>query len=472
MPKATKRPLVWALAIAAMAVGIPLLLWSGTAFADVAQVGSISTFADDAATFTMSSHTVPTGSDRMLVVLVQCGDGAKFASGVTWNTSENLTEFFDETNVTEGVLRNQGFRLLAPTETTANVVVTMDNSDTDKCAGLAVNFTGVNQTTPIDLPIVKAEGSTGNPSVSVATGSGEMVMDSAIESSGTLTLGSGQTQRHNLELGGGGSSNKYGASSTEASGTPVTMDWTAGGDFFVTVGFNINRAPVAYSETPTDTASLVDAFALSLGLNQAATSPASLGDAFALILGLNQVATSPASLGRRLRADPGSEPVATSPASLSDSLWSWELIYHRTSPASLGDAFALSLGLNQTATSPASLGDAFALSLGVNLPATSPASLSDAFAAEPGTDQPRTSPASLGDAFGLGLGLPRTSPASLGDAFALSLGLNQPATSPATLGDAFALGFGLPRTSPATSGRRLRAEPGTEPGRYLAGHPG
>ena len=163
MSKANERLLVWAVAIAAMAVGIALPLGSGTAFADVLQAGSVSTFAADSDSFTMSSHTVPTGSDRMLVVTVQCADGTKFASGVTWNTSENLTEFFDETNVGQGKLRNQGFRLLAPTETTADVVVTMDSGD--KCAGSAVNFTGVNQGTPIDLPVIKAEGSSGNPSV-------------------------------------------------------------------------------------------------------------------------------------------------------------------------------------------------------------------------------------------------------------------------------------------------------------------
>ncbi len=244
MSKAIERLLVWAVAIAAMAVGIVLLLGSGTAFADVAQAGSASTFAGDASSFTMSSHTVPTGSNRMLVVIVQCASGTKFASGVTWNTSENLTEFFDENHVGQGKLRNQGFRLLAPTETTADVVVSMDLANSDKCAGSAVNFTGVDQTTPIDLPIVRAEGSTGNPSVSVATESGEMVMDSVVDRLGTLSVGSGQTQRHNLELGGGGTSDNFGASSTEASATPVTMDWTpSDGDFFVIVGFNINRVP-------------------------------------------------------------------------------------------------------------------------------------------------------------------------------------------------------------------------------------
>ena len=133
MPKAAKRLLVWALAIVAMAAGIAWALWSGTAAADVAQASSISTFAADANSFTMSSHTVPTGSDRMLVVLVQCADGAKFASGVTWNPSENLTQFFGET-AAGNKLRNQGFRLLAPKETTADVVVTIDSGNADKCA--------------------------------------------------------------------------------------------------------------------------------------------------------------------------------------------------------------------------------------------------------------------------------------------------------------------------------------------------
>ena len=193
----------------------------------------------------------------------------------------------------------------------------------------------------------------------------------------------------------------------------------------------------------TSPASLGDAFALSLGLNQTATSPASIGDAFALGFGLPR--TSPASLGDAFALSFGLP--RTSPASLGDA-FALSIGLPRTSPASLGDAFALSIGLPRT--SPASLGDAFALSIG--LPRTSPASLGDAFALSLGLNQPATSPASLGDAFGLGFGLPRTSPASLGDAFALSLGLNQPATSPATLGDAFALGFGLPRTSPASLG--------------------
>ena len=68
MSKANERLLVWAVAIAAMAVGIALPLRSGTAFADVLQAGSVSTFAEDSDSFTMSSVagcvSVPTSSHR------------------------------------------------------------------------------------------------------------------------------------------------------------------------------------------------------------------------------------------------------------------------------------------------------------------------------------------------------------------------------------------------------------------------
>ena len=141
----------------------------------------------------------------MLLVTVQCMAGDKSASGVTWNGSENLTQFFTETNTSENTYRLQGFRLLNPTETTANVVVTMDSGD--KCSGSAINFTGVNLSAPIDLPIVKGQGGSGSPTLSVSTITNqEMVVDLLVVPDSAPSVGSGQTQRYNLEVGGGGAS--------------------------------------------------------------------------------------------------------------------------------------------------------------------------------------------------------------------------------------------------------------------------
>ena len=118
--------------MAVYAIALFLAAWSffaqvNDASAAVATAGTVSTMGDDSSSFSLS-HTVPSGSDRLLVVTIGCGDGAKFAASATWNGTDMGSTFFDET-AGSNKTRNLGFRLVAPAETTANVVVTMDGRD-------------------------------------------------------------------------------------------------------------------------------------------------------------------------------------------------------------------------------------------------------------------------------------------------------------------------------------------------------
>ena len=95
------------------------------------------------------SHTVPAGSDRVLVVIVRglknTGNPALSISSVVFNTSETLTAGITQTfqgGPARGIIAI--YTLFGATVTTANVVVTFGATDSDSTACHAVNYTGTN----------------------------------------------------------------------------------------------------------------------------------------------------------------------------------------------------------------------------------------------------------------------------------------------------------------------------------------
>lgn len=98
----------------------------------------------------------------------------------------------------------------------------------------------MNQTTPIQ-GITTAQGSSKTPSVTVSTGTGDLVQDAmASISSGSPSVDSSQTQRYNAEMGGSGVSDHYGTASTEEWDTSVTMSWSLSeSKEWVIIGFTV-----------------------------------------------------------------------------------------------------------------------------------------------------------------------------------------------------------------------------------------
>jgi len=125
-----------------------------------------------------------------------------------------------------------------PVVQTANVVIVTDVADDDLIAGVIV-YNGVDQTTPLDTA-VGTIGTTANPTINVTSEVDDLVFDS-VSGALALTVGAGQTQRHNIDGGGGRTD---GASSDEPGAATVTMSWTMAAANWAIVAVNINQAAV------------------------------------------------------------------------------------------------------------------------------------------------------------------------------------------------------------------------------------
>jgi hypothetical protein len=174
------------------------------------------------------SHAVA-GTNRILVVGVSIRNNAGQvvnANGVTY-AGTPLTLVDSQNNGTS--VRVELWQGVAPAVGTANIVVTLSASA--RFVGGAVSFTGVDQTTPVDVSSF-ASGSSTAPSVSVTTVSNNAwVVDVlATRLNPTALVGAGQTSRWNASTGGG-PNGVLGAGSTEGPKTPaggVTMSWSLG----------------------------------------------------------------------------------------------------------------------------------------------------------------------------------------------------------------------------------------------------
>ncbi len=163
------------------------------------------------------SHTV-SGSDRALCVCIANYRNTTYITDVTFD-GDALTEL---ESLTSGEYTVSIWGMAAPNAGTLTVSVTPNLSVFD--IGIsAISFTGVDQVTPFGTA-GSASGTSDAPSVAVSSASGELVLDSLlIVHSGTLTVGSGQTQR--VKTNTGNAFIKY-ACSTEPGASSTTMSWS------------------------------------------------------------------------------------------------------------------------------------------------------------------------------------------------------------------------------------------------------
>ena len=187
------------------------------------------------------SHTVNPGSYGILIVSVAMHDDTNTnnVSSVTYGGTPLTLVDADASSKT----RAEMWYLLAPTTGTADIVVTLSGA-TNFTAG-ATNFYGVDQSTPFG-PVTTGNGS-GDPSVAVASATGELVVDVIADRDidpGGVTVGADQTTLW-VHENGTDSKDATGASSYESGAASVTMDWT-------TVGAGAGEwAAVAISLKPT-----------------------------------------------------------------------------------------------------------------------------------------------------------------------------------------------------------------------------
>ncbi len=171
------------------------------------------------------SHTC-TGSDLVLVVGVSKRLHTVTVTGITYN-SVALTQI--RVDGPQALMTSELWFLKAPATGANTIAVTLSGAPTRSVAG-AISLTGVDQTTPNDADN-GALGADTTPTIALTT-----VADNAwivgvvavrTDSSDTVTVGSGETQRWNVLDGATGL--RAGGSDTTSAVSPAgahTMDWT------------------------------------------------------------------------------------------------------------------------------------------------------------------------------------------------------------------------------------------------------
>ncbi len=175
----------------------------------------------DAASHTFSSFVV-SGANPVLVVKVSTRGAGVTVTGITWNTTEDLTQ--ENTDINNDS-RADLWYLAAPTATTADIVVTFSSGNRYVVA--ASLYTGADGTTPVRTAAsASANGNSAAPSVAITAQLGDMIVDAVGQISNHPNIATAaHTERHNGASIGGGTDNRGASQELTADGTEQTMSW-------------------------------------------------------------------------------------------------------------------------------------------------------------------------------------------------------------------------------------------------------
>ncbi|MDD1670164.1 MAG: hypothetical protein LUQ67_02430 [Methanomicrobiales archaeon] len=173
------------------------------------------------------SHTT-SGTDRLMLVGFSINDDEhETVSSITYNGA-TLTKvgYIDNSRSGGNDARVEIWRLIAPATGTHDVVITFSAPLAEQAVAGVMTFTGVDQTTPLG-PFASKENDPSPATVTVSSATGELVFGVIADEYEPITTDSGQTERWNIHAG---SSDTYGAGSTKAGASSVTLKWTVGSD--------------------------------------------------------------------------------------------------------------------------------------------------------------------------------------------------------------------------------------------------
>lgn len=164
------------------------------------------------------------GSDRMNFASVGCGSTLlQTVLAITNSSGQSFTKLWatNDANWTT----SEGWYLINPTAGSNLVtVVFTPSAPTQSTIGI-VNLTNVHQTTPVGTPLSRAS-ATGNPTITVVSATGELVIGSAcVDNSNTLATSGGTTVFNILHF----SSDIDHGAATYAGAATVAADWTYSG---------------------------------------------------------------------------------------------------------------------------------------------------------------------------------------------------------------------------------------------------
>lgn len=185
---------------------------------------------------TALSHSVNAGDNRLLLVALSTSYAGTTATGVLYGTTP-LT-FVGAANANSDDGRVELWRLIAPPVGTANVTVTVDDQSSEYIIGVT-SLHGANQTAPLGT-FTAAKGNNGNPTLSVAAETGDLVLGILLWNGAyeDLVPAAGQDERWN-ETGLG----IVGAGSFKPGAATTTFTWSANSqlfDFWTTGGVAIH----------------------------------------------------------------------------------------------------------------------------------------------------------------------------------------------------------------------------------------
>lgn len=174
---------------------------------------------------TLNNFAVGAGSNRFLFCGVsQYANPDTTVSSITFNTSETFT-IFDTVSILEspGTRRVTIAYLKAPSNTTANIVVSWGGSTVDEAVFGCTSWSGVNQTTPLGTA-VKNSGTSTSSSINVSSVTGNVVHDAiSADASNAPGLVANQTLRWR---GIAAANTTEGAGQSAAGAATVTMTWS------------------------------------------------------------------------------------------------------------------------------------------------------------------------------------------------------------------------------------------------------
>jgi hypothetical protein len=153
---------------------------------------------------------VSAGANRVLVVGVAYKDNNVLTpSSVVFNTTENF--LVEHAGVDGGDAQCILYYLAAPTETTADVVITIGSDE--RVVGFVAYFTGVDQSSPFTAATAQADGTDAAPTVDVSSAANEMCIDimcqvsagpDSIDSNSGTLICSGDASGGGTDTRGGG----------------------------------------------------------------------------------------------------------------------------------------------------------------------------------------------------------------------------------------------------------------------------
>ncbi len=208
--------------------------------------------ADDVSSISFS-HTTGTGTDRLMLVGVSwnSGSSATSISSVTFSYGTGPTVVTLDPVITEQTGTQLRYAAIyrwpagaqPPSGQAGTVTITFSGSVSSGIVAGAANFAGVDPAVPLGT----ADGANGNSTGATLTLTGlsgdELIFDTIFQGasgeSQTLTAGAGQTPLWNAFLG----NTRAAASTEQATGSSVTMSWTAASSsYWAVVAVPINPA--------------------------------------------------------------------------------------------------------------------------------------------------------------------------------------------------------------------------------------